>query len=289
MVSFKSTGRSLAIIIGLFIVAFATNIIALLLPAPIRPLISEFPAIVRLCLELTISIVIAITLFTLLNRYLLKNLLPSLLKAPNIFNAKIAVVWSVFTGLLLIVVIMAFTIIGTVTVQSVGETTLLLGLLNGFLFSLQPGIIEELTYRWFFYGTVKKKFGYRTAVIATGIGFALIHMNQVTSVADAGLLLLAAFAVSYLFITIYEVTGTIWAGVVVHSLWDMFTQGRGVTLINAIEGKAGTEMHVIDIVADHSNSLLSGGSFGVESSLITTAAYVLAAIAIQQIATQLRR
>lgn len=109
-----------------------------------------------------------------------------------------------------------------------------------------------------------------------GLVFGLMHLNQVSTLTGAITLLLAAQLVSFLFAAIYERTGSIWCGALVHTLWDMFTGSAGFRFVKSFETASKWIYQVAGMDVNVSSRLLSGGDFGVDASLPAMVLYAVA-------------
>jgi membrane protease YdiL (CAAX protease family) len=76
-------------------------------------------------------------------------------------------------------------------------------------------LVEEIVYRGFIYPAVKKQFGFAAAVIVVSLGFALMHFNA------------AVFAPLFLLGVVlalaFEATGSLWASILTHMLFNSFS------------------------------------------------------------------
>ena len=140
-----------------------------------------------------------------------------------------------------------------------------------------PGAVEEMAYRWIVYRYAKRHLPRVAAVFFSGLLFGAIHLNQIDTVAEGFLLMVAALAVSFLFISLYEWAGTLWAPVIAHWVWDMFFLNIGVSVTSNMSHAGAAESLIGDLAFTQflrlhyvfGNPILSGGSFGVDSSPVT--------------------
>lgn len=85
-----------------------------------------------------------------------------------------------------------------------------------------PPIAEEILFRGFFYGTLRKRMKAWPTIFITSLGFAALHLF---GAAEGGLLWSAfvdVFALSIILCYLREQNGTIWASIGVHALKNGF-------------------------------------------------------------------
>jgi len=78
----------------------------------------------------------------------------------------------------------------------------------GFLACVGAPLVEEVVFRGYIYGAVKKLSNIGFAVVWSGLLFATVHMNM------AGMLPL--FVLGMALALVYEVTGSLWTPIAVH-------------------------------------------------------------------------
>lgn len=97
--------------------------------------------------------------------------------------------------------------------QSLGVSGVLVGFerILGFLaFAVIPPIAEEIIFRGWIYGKLRSRLSFWSAMIIVSVLFAVLHgqFNVAVNV----------FVVSAVACGLREITGTIWAGIIVHSI-----------------------------------------------------------------------
>lgn len=103
--------------------------------------------------------------------------------------------------------------------QGVGGMGLLLAFVS---LVILPPIAEEILFRGFFYGTLRKRLKAWPSILVTSVGFAALHLF---GAAEGGLLWSAfidVFALSIILCYLREQNGTIWASIGVHALKNGF-------------------------------------------------------------------
>ncbi|QYM74737.1 CPBP family intramembrane glutamic endopeptidase [Leucobacter luti] len=134
---------------------------------------------------------------------------------------------------------------------------------------LVQGSAEEILLRGFLTQAVARRWGLVAAVITQAVVFAAIHgANAGVGVLPVvNLLLFASFA-SFLSLA----DGSLWGICAMHGVWN-WAQGNlfGV----AVSGNAAADSLFTITSSGSTNELISGGSFGLEGSLVTTAVYLI--------------
>lgn len=234
------------------------------------------------------AICIAISCYYFLNKYLLNNTLESLLDGQRVPSLWQFVFWIALSVVIIAIVILVYFAVGGVTVTILGSS-IALGLVATFAASLFPGVIEELTYRYFMYGFFRTVVPKIWAVLISGLIFGSLHLNQVTSTIAGIQLLVAAVCVSLLFTAIYEATGSIWTSAVFHVIWDMATEREGFYLTNLFNMGHEVRYGQLEVTVQADNIFLSGGEFGVDTAVPTMLVYLCTAVLIWQFRSKLAR
>jgi membrane protease YdiL (CAAX protease family) len=187
--------------------------------------------------------------------------------------------WTTVGLSLPLILVFIYLVIGAGNFVWIGDSPWYLGVAASFSLAILPGFTEEIIYRYYLYGHFKRWLPKYAASIICGFIFGAIHLDQVSNVFDGLMLMIAAMAVTTLFVVIYEVTGSIWAGALVHSTWDMYTLQTGFIFTNNTATNDNTHA-VAGFKVTDTNVLISGGTFGVESSIIAIAMYFMSAVII---------
>ncbi|MBJ7689482.1 CPBP family intramembrane metalloprotease [Weissella confusa] len=144
--------------------------------------------------------------------------------------------------------------------------TLIAAIISG----LTAGFTEEMIFRGLLFSKVKEYSGTLVAVIFPSFVFAAAHiLNGAISIASIIMLLLGGTAVGIMFSMIRIATGSIWAGALVHSVWD-------ILIVSPLSESPLFSLSFNDSLKG--NLLLSGGDFGIETSLPAILLYTLVAL-----------
>ncbi len=153
-------------------------------------------------------------------------------------------------------------------------------LLPNLAMAIKSGIFEELIFRGVLFRSVEDMFGSWVGILVSSLAFGLLHLlNPAATLGgalyicvEAGLLLSAA----------YLVTRRLWICMGLHMAWNYFQSAVFSGIVSGAVNDPGLLKATIS-----GPELLTGGSFGMEHSVIalllcTTAGVVLLAIAIRQ-------
>lgn len=144
---------------------------------------------------------------------------------------------------------------------------------------IAPGICEEFIFRGLIMRTLERKWNKTVAVLAPSVLFALMHtLNMQLGFVDMLLLITAGTSVGVMFSLIALQSGTIWSGAAVHSVWNAIILGGVLTIESPANGMPVDFLYRYEL--NSTNILLTGGRFGIESSLPAIMGYcVVSAIA----------
>lgn len=139
-----------------------------------------------------------------------------------------------------------------------------IGIIAAFFFGyLVQGMAEEVFCRGYLMASIGRRYSAVTAVIASSLVFAVLHM------ANPGLSVLAfvnLFLYGVLAALLMIRFNNIWIAGAFHSLWN-FTQGNfyGVSVSGM-----GKMLSVLSSVQTDASAVINGGAFGLEGSISTT-------------------
>ena len=127
------------------------------------------------------------------------------------------------------------------------------------------GASEEVMFRGFMLSSFSKRFKPATGIIISSLMFSAFHsLNKgYTPLASVNLVLIAV-----LFAMIYYYTGDIWMTSAMHTAWNL-SQGNIYGL--QVSGNDAANSIVTAIYDGNASSLITGGAFGPEGGLATTA------------------
>lgn len=183
-------------------------------------------------------------------------------------------------GLLAIVLLAVITcvccICGVLTFEGVAasfDPVCLLALFGSFVIQ---SMAEEVLSRGFLFNSLRRKTGFAVAALVSSVAFTLPHLPSMldgeTAFVTVGVVNL--LLVSAVFTLLYVLRGNIYIVGGLHCVWN-FVLG-GVMGLN-LSGGSGSENAVLNFRVNGEN-LLSGGVYGLESSIATTAVLSVAVI-----------
>ena len=140
-----------------------------------------------------------------------------------------------------------------------------------FYTGLAAPFVEEIIFRGVMLHLLKKKWNTAVAVIAPSVLFGLIHIMEIESPTPASMLLvaLAGTLSGIMFSLIAIKSGSVWNSGIVHAIWNIIIVGGGLTI-----SSAPSEGSIVTYVLRSDSMLLTGGQFGIESSLVALIGYL---------------
>ncbi|MCB2196073.1 MAG: CPBP family intramembrane metalloprotease [Bacteroidetes bacterium] len=138
--------------------------------------------------------------------------------------------------------------------------------------SINGGFIEEILFRGYIMSIIEEKWNIRAAVVVPSMIFGLLHLGMMETfhIVDFILLFLAGTMVGVMFSLMVIKTKSVYTAAIVHLVWNMFFAGKilKIKVLPIVEINSVFAVHL-----NNGNSLLNGGSFGVEASLIAILVY----------------
>ncbi len=136
---------------------------------------------------------------------------------------------------------------------------------------IAAGFVEEMVFRGVILNLLKKKWNSRVAVLLPSILFGVVHvLGMEFSPGSCLLVILAGTMVGIMFSMIALESGLVWNSGIVHAVWNIVMIGGGL----AIGGKA-DEYSVMTYVLSSKSFAVTGGEFGIESSVLSLTGYII--------------
>lgn len=139
-----------------------------------------------------------------------------------------------------------------------------------FLAGFGAGVVEEILFRGLLMNAVIRKWGRAVGIFAPSVLFASLHIiGMKFSLLSCVQVMVAGTLVGVMFSLIALEGGSIWNSAIVHAFWNMIIIGGGMTI--------GTELNeyaVCSYVLKTRSFLLTGGEFGIESSVVSVIGYL---------------
>ena len=138
--------------------------------------------------------------------------------------------------------------------------------------SIGAAVVEEVLFRGVMMNLLKKRWNTAVGVIVPSVIFAAMHIMEMEEFKplDVVQLLVAGTLVGIMFSLIAIRTGSVWNSAIVHAVWNLVMVG-GILNI----GGTASEYALMNYVLDSKSFMLTGGAFGIESSVIAIAAYAV--------------
>lgn len=144
-----------------------------------------------------------------------------------------------------------------------------------FLAGLGAGVAEELLFRGLLMNAVIKKWGRTIGILAPSALFASLHIIGMNfSLASCIQMMVAGTMVGVMFSFIALEGRSVWNSAIVHGVWNMIIIGGGLTIGTEIN-----EYSVSSYVLETRAFLLTGGEFGIESSVVAIIGYIVVSLA----------
>lgn len=144
-----------------------------------------------------------------------------------------------------------------------------------FIAGVGAGVVEELLFRGLLMNAVIKNCGRVVGIFVPSVLFASLHIIGM----NFGLLsciqvMVAGTMVGVMFSLIALEGRSIWNSAIVHAVWNMIIIGGGLTI-----GTEVNEYSISSYVLETQNFLLTGGEFGIESSMVAIIGYIAVSLA----------
>ena len=144
-----------------------------------------------------------------------------------------------------------------------------------FLAGLGAGVVEEMLFRGLLMNVVIKKCGRAVGIVAPSLLFASLHIIGMNfSLLSCVQVMVAGTMVGVMFSLIALEGYSVWDSAIVHAVWNMIIIGGGLTIGTEIN-----EYSISSYVLETRAFLLTGGEFGIESSVIAIVGYIVVSLA----------
>ncbi|MCR4791582.1 MAG: CPBP family intramembrane metalloprotease [Lachnospiraceae bacterium] len=137
--------------------------------------------------------------------------------------------------------------------------------------SLGAGLVEEIVFRGVIFRSLEKAFGTKAGILIPSVLFGVVHtIGMDFSVGSCVLVILAGTAVGIMFSLICIEDGTLWCNALTHVIWNIVILGG----FFAVSEQA-SDYSLMTYVLKTDSFAITGGEFGIESSVIAFVAYVI--------------
>ena len=137
---------------------------------------------------------------------------------------------------------------------------------------ITAGITEELVFRGFIMRILEARWGKLPAILFPSLVFGLLHLTSINepNMRDVLLLTIAGTSVGAMFSMVAYHSDSIWPSAIMHGIWNLVIVGGIVNI-----GVTHNGTNLICYTLRSRSELLTGGSFGIESSAPATISYLL--------------
>ena len=210
----------------------------------------------------------------LLAKFLMDKLLHQKLFENGILPFGINLKWVVLAILLPATVIVSYLLIfpGEYVTSGMSNARAIETVLTGIFYTgIAAGIVEEMVFRGFIFHVLEKTWNTKVALIVPSLLFGIVHIIGMDfSVGSCLLVILAGTAVGVMFTLITIESGSIWCSALVHAMWNILIIGGVLTISEAPD-----EYSIATYVLGMKSFAVTGGEFGIESSVVALAGYVI--------------
>ena len=138
---------------------------------------------------------------------------------------------------------------------------------------IAAGFVEEMVFRGVILNALKKRWNIKVAVIVPSMLFGIVHvLGQDFSIGSCLLVIIAGTMVGVMFSMIAIESGSVWNSGIVHAIWNVVIIGGGLAI-----GEKMDKYSVMTYVLNSKDFAITGGEFGIESSVISLFGYIIVA------------
>lgn len=145
-----------------------------------------------------------------------------------------------------------------------------------FFTGIAAGFVEEMVFRGVILNLLKERWNIVAAVLVPSIVFGCLHVLGMDFTIESSLLVIAAGSlVGIMFSLIALRSGSVWNSAIVHAIWNIVIIGGDLTIADKVD-----EYSVMTYVLSSKSFAVTGGEFGIESSLVALVGYSVVSIII---------
>ena len=138
---------------------------------------------------------------------------------------------------------------------------------------IAAGFVEEMVFRGVILNALKKRWNIKVAVLVPSVLFGVVHvLGMDFSIGSCVLVIIAGTMAGVMFSMIAIESGSVWNSGIVHAVWNIVMIGGGLAI-----GEKADEYSVMTYVLDSKSFAITGGEFGIESSVISLIGYIIVA------------
>lgn len=139
---------------------------------------------------------------------------------------------------------------------------------------IAAGFVEEMVFRGVILNLIKSRWNIKAAVLVPSVLFGLVHIIGMDfSIISCLLVLISGTMAGIMFSMVEIESGSVWNSGIVHAIWNIIIIGGGLAI-----NKNADEYSVMTYVLKSKSFVLTGGEFGIESSIVSLLGYVVVAL-----------
>ena len=143
-----------------------------------------------------------------------------------------------------------------------------------FFTAFGAGFVEEMVFRGIIMNVIEKRFNKKVAIIVPSLLFGFVHVIGMNfDVLSCVLVVFAGTMVGIMFSLIASEEKSIWNSAIVHMIWNLVIIGDVLSI-----GTTMNESSLYSYILETDSFVLTGGEFGIESSVIAVAGYCLVSL-----------
>lgn len=224
--------------------------------------------------------IIAGVIYAGLSYFLLKIFISKVIKLPvsefGLPKFKIKIRWGIVAVLLPVIIKGSYLLIfnGKYVSSNMNGNQIFTTLSAGIAFTgIAAGFVEEMVFRGVILNALKKRWNIKVAVIVPSMLFGIVHvLGQDFSIGSCLLVIIAGTMVGVMFSMIAIESGSVWNSGIVHAIWNVVIIGGGLAI-----GEKMDKYSIMTYVLNSKDFAITGGEFGIESSVISLFGYIIVA------------
>lgn len=185
--------------------------------------------------------------------------------------------WGIFFATFLPTIVIAiFLLIGNTVINMFTFSKILLIITVSLLMAFKAGILEEMLFRGYIMKLLENSWNKYIAILLPSFLFSLLHIPSMKTFSFISILLLviSGTLTGIMFSLVTYKGNSISNSILLHIIWN-FVIVTDILHITTTTLQDSYHMPIISITIPSDNILLTGGSFGIEASIIAIIGYAL--------------
>lgn len=140
-----------------------------------------------------------------------------------------------------------------------------------FFTAFGAAFVEEMVFRGIIMNAIEKRFNKKAAIVIPSVLFGFVHIiGMKFDVLSCVLVVFAGTMVGIMFSLIASEEKSVWNSAIVHMIWNLVIVGDILSI-----GTTMNEYSLYSYILETDSFVLTGGEFGIESSVIAVVGYCL--------------